>query len=135
MNPALIDTDILSMFLRGTPKVVETFDQYVTEFERVNISIVSYYEILSGLKHRDAQRQLDGFLQLTRENNVLPLSERSCSISSDIYAAGRKTGYPLDDIDVLIAGIALANGLVLVTHNRRHFERVPKLVIEDWSGD
>jgi tRNA(fMet)-specific endonuclease VapC len=135
MNPALIDTDILSMFLRGAPKVVGAFDRYLTEFGRINISIVTYYEILSGLKHRDARRQLDDFLQFSEENNILPLTENSCSISADIYAAGRRSGHPLDDIDILIAGIALANGLVLTTHNRRHFERISGLTIEDWNAD
>jgi hypothetical protein len=34
--------------------------------------------------------------------------------------------------DLRIASIALANDLVLVTGNVRHFRRVPGLVIEDW---
>ncbi len=40
---------------------------------------------------------------------------------------------PLDDIDLLIAGIALANHLVLVTRNTRHFERINGLELADWS--
>jgi tRNA(fMet)-specific endonuclease VapC len=32
----------------------------------------------------------------------------------------------------LIAAHALAEGLILVTHNTRHFERVASLVVEDW---
>jgi tRNA(fMet)-specific endonuclease VapC len=42
------------------------------------------------------------------------------------------SGEPLDDIDLLIAGTAIANGLVLVTHNRQHFDRISGLTVEDW---
>jgi tRNA(fMet)-specific endonuclease VapC len=46
----------------------------------------------------------------------------------------REKGQPIDDIDLLIAGTAMANGLVVVTHNRKHFDRIMGLEIEDWSG-
>nr|VFJ65858.1 MAG: tRNA(fMet)-specific endonuclease VapC [Candidatus Kentron sp. FM]VFJ77204.1 MAG: tRNA(fMet)-specific endonuclease VapC [Candidatus Kentron sp. FM]VFK22408.1 MAG: tRNA(fMet)-specific endonuclease VapC [Candidatus Kentron sp. FM] len=55
------------------------------------------------------------------------------TLSAGIYAELRKVGKPLDDIDLLIAGVAIANNRVLVTHNRSHFERIEGLAIEDWS--
>lgn len=133
MNPTLIDTDILSLFFRGDPLVSAAFDRYLTEFEQINFSIISYYEILSGLKHRDARRQLEDFLQFSRQSNILPLTERSCTLSAEAYAASRKVGRSIDDIDILIAGIARANELTLVTHNQRHFARIADLVVEDWT--
>jgi tRNA(fMet)-specific endonuclease VapC len=46
----------------------------------------------------------------------------------------RKKGQPIDDIDILIAGIAIANDLVLVTHNLDDFNnKVEGLKVEDWS--
>jgi predicted nucleic acid-binding protein len=35
--------------------------------------------------------------------------------------------------DVLIAAIALANNLILVTHNTQEFDRVAGLTLEDWE--
>lgn len=133
MKPALVDTDILSMFFRNNPNVVSNFKAYLKNHDKINLSIITFYEILSGLKHRDALKQLDLFLKFTKHNSVLPLTEGSTTISSDLYARLRKVGKMLDDIDVLIAGVAIANNLVLVTHNKDHFKRIEGLEIADWS--
>jgi len=41
-------------------------------------------------------------------------------------------GMPIGPFDTLLAGTALANNAILVTHNTKEFERVPNLQIEDW---
>jgi tRNA(fMet)-specific endonuclease VapC len=76
---------------------------------------------------------MKSFLDFALENRVLPITEASVTVSSEIYADLRKRGKPVDDIDLLIAGTAIANNMVLVTHNRSHFERIRQLEIEDWS--
>lgn len=134
MKPSLVDTDILSLFLRGVPQVVAAFDRYLSAYAKVNLSIISYYEILSGLAHRDAHRQREKFLQFVVENTVVPLTERACDHAAAIYAAVRKAGQPVDDIDILIAGIAVAHDLVIVMHNQQHFLHMPNVTIEDWSS-
>jgi tRNA(fMet)-specific endonuclease VapC len=63
----------------------------------------------------------------------LPLTEQSVSISADIYANLRQKGTPIDDIDLLIAGVSIANHLVFTTHNQRHFSKIPCLELQDWS--
>jgi len=133
VKPALVDTDILSLFLRGEPAVVNHFAAYLKAYPRINLSIITYYEIVSGLKYKDANKQLDRFLELVRNNTLLPLTKRSCDIAAEAYARLRKQGKPIDDIDLLIAGIALENNLVLATRNVGHFDRVEELIVEDWS--
>lgn len=133
MKPALVDTDILSMFFRGNQAVVSHFQMYLNEYHQINLSIVTYYEILSGLKHRDAQKQLSLFLEFADQNIVLPLTQKSVTLSANFYANLRRDGTPVDDIDLLIAGVAIANNIVLVTHNQRHFSRIEGLELEDWS--
>ena len=135
MKPALIDTDIISLFLRNHPNVKKRFKYYLSEYKTINFGIVSYYEILSGLKYKDARKQLSSVQELADNSLILPVTESSVEISADIYANLRKKGILIDDIDILIAGIALANNFIVVTKNRNHFDRIDELEVQDWSQD
>lgn len=42
---------------------------------------------------------------------------------------------PIGPMDLLIAGQARSEGLILVTNNTREFERVEGLRVEDWAQD
>jgi len=44
-----------------------------------------------------------------------------------------KSGNAIDDIDFLIAGIAIENDMILVTRNTNHFGRINRLEVQDWS--
>jgi len=44
----------------------------------------------------------------------------------------RKRGALIDDFDLLIGCSAIANKLILVTENEKHFNRIRKIKIENW---
>jgi tRNA(fMet)-specific endonuclease VapC len=50
-------------------------------------------------------------------------------IRADLASKGAMIG----PHDLMIAAIALANGLTLITNNLREFERIPNLICEDWT--
>lgn len=56
-------------------------------------------------------------------------AERYGPICADLAASGKLIG----PNDLLIAAIALAHGLTLVTHNTNEFSRVAGLTLEDWQ--
>ncbi|RLC49029.1 MAG: type II toxin-antitoxin system VapC family toxin [Candidatus Cloacimonadota bacterium] len=134
MKPTLIDTDILSLFFRGDKKVIQSFHNYLKKHDSVNISIITYYEILSGLKYRDLKKLLMPFLEFVEHCNIIPLTPNSVEISADIYSDLRKKGLLIDDIDILIAGISISNDMILITHNIKHFSRIENLVVQDWAS-
>lgn len=103
------------------------------EHHVLTFSIINFYEILSGLKHKSPPGKVDGFLQFSGSCRILPLTRESVEASSEIYAELRRGGDPIDDIDILIAGIALTNGLSVATHNEKHFGRIRGLTVVDWS--
>ncbi len=132
MKPALVDTDILSEFLRGTTKVVENAEKYFQSYDAINFSIITYYEILNGLLYKDAKKQLKKFTDFTDLNKILPLTISAAKRAAEIYADLKKKGQPIGHTDCLIAGIALTNSLQLVTNNTDHFKRVKGLDIVNW---
>lgn len=133
MNRALIDTDILSYYFKGDSIVVKNFQNYLSKYEIIEISLITYYEIISGLLYKNALKQLEIFQDFVADNIVIALTEESCKISSEIYSKLRIGGELIDDIDLLIAGIAIENEMTLITNNETHFRRIPSLKIENWK--
>jgi tRNA(fMet)-specific endonuclease VapC len=133
MKLSLIDTDILSEFLRGNSKVAERVDEHLRKYGAVNISIITYYEILNGLLYKDAKKQLKKFIEFVELNKVYPLTMKSVEISAKISADLRHKGKEIGHTDSLIAGIAIANELQLITNNTKHFRRIPKMEIQNWT--
>ncbi len=132
MKAALVDTDILSEFLRGNSKVVENTEKYLQFYDAINFSIITYYEILNGLLYKDAQKQLQKFTDFADLNKILPLTISAAKKAAEIYANLKKKGQPIGHTDCLIAGTALTNGLQLVTNNINHFNRVEGLGLINW---
>ena len=132
MRPALVDTDILSEFLRGTEIVVDNAKNYLENYDSINFSIITYYEILNGLLYKDARKQLKRFSDFAELNKILPLTLSATRRAAEIYANLRKKGEPIGHTDCLIAGIALSNNLQLVTNNIDHFKRIKGLEIVNW---
>ena len=133
MIRALIDTDILSYYFKGNRLVIDNFKEYLKYFDYFEISVITYYEIVGGLLAKDAHRQLNIFEEFVSDNIVLQLNEGAAKVSGELYSTLRKSGNIIDDIDLLIAGIAIDNDLVLVTNNESHFMRIPGLRIENWA--
>jgi tRNA(fMet)-specific endonuclease VapC len=47
---------------------------------------------------------------------------------ADLHASGRLIGIE----DIMIAAIALCNGLTVVSANTKHFDRIPDLQVQNW---
>lgn len=74
MRPSMLDTDILSEFLRGNLKVIGKVDEYLKDYGFVSLSIITYYEIINGLLYKDARKQLSRFENFLELNKVIPLT-------------------------------------------------------------
>ncbi len=133
MTEALIDTDILSFYFKGNSNVIAKFKDYFREFDQINISIITFYEIIGGLKHKKAEKQIQEFEEFVFNNNIIYISEDSARNSAEIYADLKQSGITIGTSDILIAGIAIENELTLITNNEKHYEPIHGLKIENWK--
>ena len=131
----LLDTDTLSNLVRRTPSPQLLARMAAVPPQERATSSVTIGEMLYGALRLGA----DGQLLLARIEQVLQAVPVVCSFDERAarrYAAARvaleRAGTPLDEADLRIGGIALANDLVVVTANVRHFGRIPALEVENW---
>ncbi len=129
----MLDTDILSEFFRGNEKVIARVNEYLKVYGFINLSIITYYEILNGLLYKDAKKQITKFEIFITLNNVIPLTLNMAKSAANIQAELRKRGSEIGHTDTLIAGIAISSGLQLITNNTAHFKRIKGLEIANWT--
>ena len=98
------------------------------------ISTLTIGELLVGAYKGKDSRQKNEVEKTKELFSTLPVSEAII----DVYAKTRATlelqGIRVDDMDLLIASTALYHDLVVVTHNKKHFARIPNLQIVDWEN-
>lgn len=141
-EPVLLDTDTLSELSRVHPAVTVRARAYLHEFGRLTITAVTVFERLRGYRQalragKPLQRQLQAFETLVQSCIVLPFDEDAADIAPTIWSScSRRLRQNLGDI--LIASIAVARQIPLVTRNKRDFEGLAKasgveLRLVDWT--
>jgi tRNA(fMet)-specific endonuclease VapC len=134
MKQAILDTDTLSFCFRNNIEATFKINQYLDEFGFINISVITYYEILHGLYYKDARKQLKFFEKFIELSVILPVTFEIAQKSAQIYANLRNNGLVIGHNDVMIAGTAILNDMTLITNNVKHFSRIEHLEIDNWVG-
>lgn len=129
----LLDTNIVSYFVKGVSSSLVQRMQAGVEAQDIAISAVTRAELRYGLEMMDKldkrRKRID---LLLKELPALPWSIEAADEFGRIRAYLRRNGTPVGEFDTQIAAHALTEKLILVTHNTRHFETVPGLKLEDW---
>ena len=132
MKKSLLDTNIISYFLRGDIQVVSKFREYQNFHSYLTFSVLTYYEIKSGLLYKDAKNILRQFEILANSSEILPLDVNTANFASIIYQDLRQRGLLITPIDLLIAASSIQYQCVLITANVKHFQNIPNLQYDNW---
>ena len=131
----LLDTNIVSYFIKGVNDGLIVRMERGFKTQNMAISAVTRAELRFGVEMMDANdRRRMRITLLLADLPALPWTAAAADRFGDIKAQLQRKGKPIGEFDTQIAAHALAEGLILVTHNTRHFERVPGLKLEDWMG-
>jgi tRNA(fMet)-specific endonuclease VapC len=133
------DTDTLTLFMQGQPKV---FQRRMQETEEVVIAVMSRIEVLqgrfatlakaaNGQELLRGQHRLDQAERVLRAFRILPITDAVAAEFDRLRQIKRlkKIGRG----DLLIPAIVMANRATLVTRNVKDFRTVPGLQIENWA--
>lgn len=130
----LLDTNTCIRYLNGrSPAVVE-------RLRRVSPGDVAVCSVVKAELFAGAMRTVDPARTLARQRQFLarlasyPFDDTAAEVYGHIRAELATKGMLIGPNDLLIAAIAVARGLVLVTHNVREFSRVDGLRFEDWEA-
>ena len=133
MTRFMLDTNIVSYYLRRSSSALEEKLNDGLRGGSCVISAITRAELRCGqaaMGTADKRRVLiDGFfLRLPNLPWTIEAADQFGTLKSQLI----RTGTPLGELDTQIASHALAENLILVTHNTRHFDRIEGLQLEDW---
>jgi tRNA(fMet)-specific endonuclease VapC len=128
----LIDSDILIYLGRGNTLVQERISQ--AGLTNCVISEISLAELYVGAYKSKAGR-LESILEYMEKTFPIAAVSPALKRYARLRAALELKGTRLEDMDMMIAATALEHGYTLVTHNVRHYARIPDLKLEDWMAE
>lgn len=125
----LLDTNAVIAILNGDERFLTKLEQY-DENEFVISSIVLSELYYGAYKSQRKTQNLDKIKLLPFK--VVQFNRTDADIAGKIRTDLESKGTPIGAYDTLIAGQAVAQDLILITHNVGEFQRVDGLKIEDW---
>ena len=126
----ILDSDVCIEILRGNEKVIE---KRRTVVDDVATTWITASELAYGAgKSRAPEQNTTLVTEFLATLPVLGLDLPSALEFGRWKATLERAGRSVADADLMIAAIALAHGASVVTGNRKHYERIEGLRIEDW---
>ena len=118
----VLDTSFLIDYFKG----VKATQGLVYE-DDIAITTITYHEILTGLKRKKSKKGEKFFKRFFSEVRILPFDVKAAEESSNIAARLMALGREVNALDILIAGIAIANGAEKIITRDSDFEEIAKV--------
>jgi len=123
----IIDTSVAVDFLRGRKEAVSALASAEKSADAIGISTISVFELLHPLQHRKLDAQEKIVRSFVHGLRVLPLDSDAAEESAKIMGSLLRIGRPINALDVLIAGTAVAVGAEEVLSTDKDYERISEI--------
>ena len=133
----LLDTNILSEIIRPRPDARVVDSLLAQAAGSLYASELTRFELRRGAFLRDDPEPLWSRIKefVLPVVQWLPVNDAISLRAGELSAALRRQGREIGVIDTFLAATAQSRGLVMVTRNLRHFERIDGLKLENWFGE
>jgi tRNA(fMet)-specific endonuclease VapC len=131
----LLDTNVCIAYLNGRSSNVVQRLRGVSPSEIAVCSVVKAELFFGAMRSRNAAGTLARQRAFLEQFVSFPFDDRAAEFYASIRATLVVRGTPIGPNDLLIAAIARAHNLTLVTANVREFGRIEGLQIENWEDD
>jgi tRNA(fMet)-specific endonuclease VapC len=127
----MLDTSICIHVMKNrTLRLNERFNRLAPH---LCISSISLSELHYGVEKSDRRAESLSILEeFAGRLTTLPFPPEAAQVYGTIRAGLERKGKPVGSLDMLIGAHALSQGVTIVTNNRREFDRMPGLVVENW---
>ena len=121
--------------MRGDEKLVSKIKS--RKPAELSICSVTLAEIYYGIEKSPVKKKerRDKIERISSQLEIHSFDELAARKYAIIRSQLEKNGLVISERDLQIASIAMANKLVVVTHNIKEFKRIVKLSVEDWARD
>lgn len=127
----MLDTNICIYVMKNRPHALR--DKFDSVRASICISAITLAELYFGAENSDrVQTNIEGVERFTGGIPVLPFDAGAAAHFGALRAHLKREGTPVSPQDVLIGAHARSERMVLVTNNRREFDRMPGLLVENW---
>lgn len=117
----IIDTDVLIWFLRGNEKAKKKIYENIP----FKISVITYMEIVRGMKNKEEQKLLHKYLKKWAVE-IIQIHE-NISTRGMFFVEDYSLSHSIELADALIAATAVETGESLLTGNVKHYKHVPNI--------
>ncbi len=121
----VLDTSFLIDYFRGV-EVTRNLVKDIAE-DDVAVTVITYHEVLTGLKRRKSRKEEKFFKKFFSEIRILPFDVKAAEESSSVAAKLMAVGKEVNAFDVLVAGIAIANGADKIVTRDSDFVEIAKV--------
>jgi tRNA(fMet)-specific endonuclease VapC len=131
----LLDTNVCIMYLKGRSSSIKRYVDNLEADKIIVCSVVKAELFYGSMGSNNPQKSLNLQKSFLSRFISLPFDDACAEVYGKIRRDLVNLGTPIGSNDLQIAAIALANNLILVTHNVREFRRVEGLRVEDWEEE
>ena len=126
----LLDTSIIAFLFRKAYNIGNRLREL--DSDQCLVSEITIAELTYGAYHSD--RVSENLMMIERLESLVDILPISSAI--DEYGKQKdllvKSGRMIEDFDLLIGCTAVANGMIMVTDNIKHFSRIHGIQLENW---